>query len=128
MSASLLWVLAPPGRVLTEDGALVAIFMDDAVAAEIIDAHNFEIELDADDTPEIRKTREQEIAARVDAWKREDPDGARPVQMLSENVARMARLLSLKAPAIILAGQAQRIADLGASLCELFPEPIYDDD
>ena len=124
MSASLLWVLAPPGRVLTEDGALVATFMDDAVAAEIIDAHNFEIELDADDTPEIRKTREQEIAARVDAWKREDPDGARPVRVLSEAVARMARLLSLKAPPIILGENARRIADLGAALAALFPDTI----
>jgi hypothetical protein len=124
MSSSLLWATASGGRVLTEDGALVATFTDEAVAAEIVDAHNFEVELDADDTPEVRKTREQEIAARVDAWKREDPDGARPLRVLSESVARMARLLSLKAPPIILGENARRIADLGASLAALFPDTI----
>lgn len=118
------WALASDGRVLSEDGGLIATFADAATAVQIVEDHNFEVQIEREDTdPEVIKSRAEKNAERIAAWKREDPDGVRPVKLLSDNLARMARLLSLRAPQIILAGQARRIAELGASLAELFPEP-----
>lgn len=126
--ADKLWSVASGLRVVDEDGALVAAVVDAAIASEIVEDHNMGVEIERDDTPEIRKSRAQQNAERVAAWRAENPDGARPVRVLSENVARMARLLSLKAPPIILGECAKRTVDLANSLAALFPVTLDEED
>lgn len=86
-------------EIWTENGRLIATYINETDAKTAVDDHNMEIELNEPEPPEVRKTQEQDIADRIAMYRREEPEGARLLGQISEGAARTLRLLSLIADA-----------------------------
>lgn len=94
-------------EIWTENGRLIATYINETDAKTAVDDHNMEIELNEPEPPEVQKTQEQDIADRIAMYRREEPEGARLLSQISEGAARTLRLLSLKAPEIVIADAAE---------------------
>lgn len=123
-----LWVLTSGGRVMTENGRLIATFTSDKDATTCIDDHNLEIELDAPEEPEVVRTRERANYERLLAYQKEDPQGFRLFEMIANSANRCNRLLSLRAPIFIIHQALDQIEDRVKTLRDLHPMPVYDDE
>lgn len=124
-----MWALRNGVEAWTENGRLVATFTSPDEAAEVVEEHNIEVEIERDEpTPEDKRTAEQRTQEIVADWRRHHPDGLRLLASMREAVARLERLASLRAPQIILASQAASIADRGVTIRAFWPEPPDDDE
>jgi hypothetical protein len=120
-----LWALRPTAttvEVWTENGRHVATFMRREEAEEVVEDHNIEVEMNEPEPPEVVKTREEQIAARVQEWRAVDPSGARLLDLIITASARLQRLLSLRAPRIIIVQGIETICQRAEALKGLYPD------
>lgn len=98
-------------EVWTENGKLVAHFVSQDVAEEVIDDHNIGVEMDRPEPPEVVRSRAQEKAARIAEWRVQDPYGADLTNLIVTAGARLSNLLSLKAPRAIIVQSIDTICE-----------------
>ena len=123
-TAGELWALrmtAAAAEVWTENGRQVAMFRRREDAEAVIEDHNFEVEMDRPEPPEVQRSQEEERARRLAYYRRADPQGSRLIAMTIEGLRRLERLCSLSAPPIILAGQVKTLRERIDALGALFP-------
>lgn len=96
-------------EVWTENGRQVAQFVDAAVASEVVDNHNMEVELSEPDAPAVIRSQKELLAERIAMYRKSEPDGARLLSRIQEQAARALKLLALKAPEVIIADSAETL-------------------
>jgi hypothetical protein len=89
-------------KVYDEDGVLLATFESPALAAWVVERQNIEVELEEPDPPEVVEKRKQNEAERLAAWKQQDPDGSQLLNLAVDGLLRVKRLLTYRAPTIIV--------------------------
>lgn len=122
-----LWALRPTAdaaEVWTENGRLVAQFVDREIAEEAIEDHNIGVEMDRPPTPEEAKSSADRQTERLAEWRKFDPTGAYAADRLIECTARLCRLLALKAPRIIVVHSIEMICERAETLKAMYPPEI----
>lgn len=119
---------ADTAEIWTENGKLVAQFIDRVVADKVVESHNFEAEMERPEPPEVVKDHDQKQRERLAEWRKHDPTGARGVELIISASERLGRLLALNAPNIIIVDAIKVICDRAETLKALYPPITYQDD